>query len=151
MVTPAKIGSYVRTVDMEKQTNVSQLRTEVIKMSSGQASDVMSAVYESGNSAAGNTEQIVMFIGGHLANAAPASSIGSFPQKFADAAVVSAGSLGGQAACVRGGGRHVGRGGHVRLVRQRQLRGDRLAHHERQRAGQVMRTMRPSVELVVKK
>jgi hypothetical protein len=57
-------------------------------------------VYESGNSAAGSTEQIVMFIGGHLANAAPASSIASFIQKFAGAQVVSAGTLGGQAACV---------------------------------------------------
>jgi len=61
---------------------------------------VVSAVYESGNSAAGSTEQIVMFIGGHLANAAPASSISSFTQKFAGATVVSAGSLGGKAACV---------------------------------------------------
>jgi hypothetical protein len=100
MQTPAQIGSYVRTVDMEKQTKVNQLRAEVIKMSSGQASNVQSAVYESGNSAAGSTEQIVMFIGGHLANAAPASSIASFTQKFAGATVVSAGSLGGRAACV---------------------------------------------------
>ncbi len=100
MATPARIGSYVRTVDMEKETKVNELRAEVIKMSSGQASNVVSAVYESGNSAAGNTEQIVMFIGGHLANAAPASSIASFTQKFAGATVVSAGSLGGKAACV---------------------------------------------------
>jgi hypothetical protein len=100
IVAPARIGSYVRTVDMEKETKVNELREEVIKMSSGQASNVQSAVYESGNSAAGSTEQIVMFIGGHLANAAPASSIASFTQKFAGAAVVSPGSLGGQAACV---------------------------------------------------
>jgi hypothetical protein len=100
MDTPARIGSYVRTVDMEKETKVNQLRAEVIKMSSGQASDVVSAVYESGNSAAGNTEQIVMFIGGHLANAAPASSIASFTQKFAGATVVSAGAMNGKAACV---------------------------------------------------
>ena len=100
MQTPARIGSYVRTVDMEKETKVNELRAEVIKMSSGQASNVQSAVYESGNSAAGSTEQIVMFIGGHLANAAPASSIASFTQKFAGAKVVSAGALGGQAACV---------------------------------------------------
>jgi hypothetical protein len=100
IVAPARIGSYVRTVDMEKETKVNELREEVIKMSSGQASNVQSAVYESGNSAAGSTEQIVMFIGGHLANAAPASSIASFTQKFDGAAVVSPGSLGGQAACV---------------------------------------------------
>jgi len=100
MQTPVRIGSYVRTVDMEKETKVNELRAEVIKMSSGQASNVQSAVYESGNSAAGSTEQIVMFIGGHLANAAPASSIASFTQKFVGAKVVSAGALGGQAACV---------------------------------------------------
>ena len=82
MVIPAKIGNYVRTVDLEKQVGLSQLRDEVIKMSSGQASDVVSAVYESGNSAAGNTEQIIMFIGGHLANADPAASITSFTQQF---------------------------------------------------------------------
>ena len=103
MVIPAKIGTYVRTVDLEKQVGLSQLRDDVIKMSSGQASDVKSAVYESGNSAAGNTEQIMMFIGGHLANADPAASIVGFTQKFPGAHVASAGSMGGKAACVQEG------------------------------------------------
>jgi hypothetical protein len=103
MGTPATIGTFARTVDLERQTNVAQLRDEVIKMSAGQASRVVSAVYESGNSAAGNTEQIVMFIGGHLANAAPATSVASFTQKFPGAEVVAAGSLGGKAACVEEG------------------------------------------------
>jgi hypothetical protein len=103
MSTPAMIGDYTRTVGLERQTDVAQLRDEVIKMSSGQARDVVSAVYKSGNSAAGNTEQIVMFIGGHLANADPAASITSFTQKFPGAQVVSAGSLGGEAACVQEG------------------------------------------------
>ncbi len=103
MVTPSTIGTYVRTVDLERQTNVAQLRDEVIKMSSGHASRVVSAVYESGNSAAGNDEQIIMFIGGHLANAAPAASVASFTQKFPGAEVVSAGSLSGKAACVEEG------------------------------------------------
>jgi len=44
-----------------------------------------------------------MFIGGHLANAAPATSVASFTQKFAGAEVVSAGPLGGKAACVEEG------------------------------------------------
>ena len=88
---------------MEKQTKLAALREEVIKMSAGQASDVKSAVYESGNSAAGSTEQIIMFIGGHLANAAPATSIADFTQKFAGASIVSAGPLGGEAACVEEG------------------------------------------------
>src|SRR5579863_3523446 len=66
MVIPARIGSYIRTVNLEKQTHLAQLRAEVITMSSGHASSVVSAAYESGNSAAGATEQIIMFIGGHL-------------------------------------------------------------------------------------
>jgi hypothetical protein len=103
MVTPARIGTYARTVDLEKQTHLAELRGEVIKMSSGEASGVVSAVYEEGDSAAGGNTQIIMFIGGHLANAAPATSITAFTQKFAGATVVSAGSLGGRAACVENG------------------------------------------------
>ena len=151
MVTPARIGSYVRTVDMEKQAKVSELRAEVIKMSSGEASDVVSAVYESGNSAAGSTEQIVMFIGGHLANAAPASSIGSFTQNFPGATVVSAGSLGGRAACV---GKAPGTSDSVAMcvffdndsfgeIVSPTMNATSLAN--------VMRTMRPSLERVVGK
>jgi hypothetical protein len=64
---------------------------------------VVSAVYESGNSAAGNTAQIIMFIGGHLANADPAASIAGFTQQYKGAKVVGAGPGGGQAACVPDG------------------------------------------------
>jgi hypothetical protein len=103
MVTPAKIGAYARTMDLEHKADVAALREKVIKMSSGQASRVVSAVYKSGNSAAGNTAQIIMFIGGHLANADPAASIAGFTQQFPGAKVVSAGALGGKAACVQDG------------------------------------------------
>jgi hypothetical protein len=103
MTTPAKIGTFARTVDLEHEADVNALKQKVIAMSAGQASDVKSAVYESGNSAAGNTAQIVMFIGGHLANADPAASITSFTQQFHGAKVVSAGALGGKAACVQDG------------------------------------------------
>jgi hypothetical protein len=151
MQTPARIGSYVRTVDMEKETKVNELRAEVIKMSSGQASDVQSAVYESGNSAAGNTEQIVMFIGGHLANAAPASSITSFTQKFAGASVVSAGSLGGQAACVE---EAPGTSDSVAMCVwfDNDSFGEIVSPTMNAKAlANVMRTMRPSLERVVPK
>ena len=151
MQTPARIGSYVRTVDMEKETKVNELRAEVIKMSSGQASDVKSAVYESGNSAAGNTEQIVMFIGGHLANAAPASSITSFTQKFAGAAVASAGSLGGQAACVE---EAPGTSDSVAMCVwfDNDSFGEIVSPTMNAKAlANVMRTMRPSLEQVVQK
>jgi hypothetical protein len=103
MATPAKIDTFARTVDLEHAADVNALKQKVISMSAGQASDVKSAVYESGNSAAGNTAQIVMFIGGHLANADPAASITSFTQQFHGAKVVSAGALGGKAACVQDG------------------------------------------------
>jgi hypothetical protein len=151
MATPARIGSYVRTVDMEKETKLNQLRAEVIKMSSGQASNVDSAIYESGNSAAGNTEQIVMFIGGNLANAAPASSISSFTQKFPGATLVSGGALGGKAACVE---EAAGTPNSVTMCVF--FDNDSFGEIYSPTMGAnalsgVMRTMRPSLEIVVKK
>jgi hypothetical protein len=120
-------------------------------MSSGQASNVVSAVYESGTATAGKTVQIVMFIGGHLANADPASSIGSFVQKFVGAKKVSAGALGGLAACVE---EAPGTSNSVAMC----------AFFDNDSFGEMvsptmsaaslaseMRTMRPSLELVVKK
>jgi len=103
MTIPDKIGPYARTVDLEHEADVAALKQKVIAMSAGQASHVVSAVYESGKASAGNTAQIVMFIGGHLANADPAASITSFTQQFKGAKVVSAGALGGKAACVQDG------------------------------------------------
>jgi hypothetical protein len=103
MTIPDKIGSFSRTANLEHSADLVALKEKVIKTSSGQASDVVSAVYESGNSAAGNTAQIIMFIGGHLANADPAASVASFTQQYKGAKVVSAGPGGGQAACVPDG------------------------------------------------
>ena len=103
MTIPTKIGPYTRTVDLEHQAGVAALKQKVISMSSGSASHVVSAVYESGKASAGNTAQIIMFIGGHLANADPAASITSFTQQFRGAQVVSAGALGGKAVCVQDG------------------------------------------------
>jgi hypothetical protein len=103
MAIPNKIGGYVRTVDLEKQTHLAELRDEVIRMSAREASGVVSGVYEVGDSAAGGTTQIIMVIEGHLANAAPATSISAFTRNYPGATVVSAGALGGQAACVENG------------------------------------------------
>ena len=103
MTTPATIGAYARTMDLEHEADVAALKQKVIAMSAGQASHVVSAVYESGKASAGNTAQIIMFIGGHLANSDPAASITSFTQQFKGAGVVSAGALGGKAACVQDG------------------------------------------------
>jgi hypothetical protein len=103
MATPPRIGTYLRTVDLERQTKLDQLRNQVIKMSKGQASGVVSAIFESGKASAGGSEQIVMYIAGHLANADPAASIASFTQSYPGAKVVSPGTLGGQSACVQEG------------------------------------------------
>jgi hypothetical protein len=103
MATPTTIGAYARTMDLEHEADVAALKQKVIAMSAGQASHVVSAVYESGKASAGNTAQIIMFIGGHLANADPAASITSFTQQFKGAQVVSAGGLDGKAACVQEG------------------------------------------------
>jgi hypothetical protein len=103
MKTPDKIGTFSRTADLEHSADLNALKAKVIKSSAGQASNVVSAVYESGNSAAGNTAQIVMFIGGHLANADPVASVASFTQQYKGAKVVSAGPGGGKAACVPDG------------------------------------------------
>jgi hypothetical protein len=103
MATPTTIGAYARTMDLEHEADVAALKQKVIAMSAGQASHVVSAVYESGKASAGNTAQIIMFIGGHLANADPAASITSFTQQFKGAQVVSAGGQDGKAACVQDG------------------------------------------------
>ena len=80
--------------------NVSQLRQDVVSMSSGQASHVVEGVYEAGNSNAGSTPQIILLIGGNLANASPVDSVASFTKRFKGATITSAGSLGGKAVCV---------------------------------------------------
>jgi hypothetical protein len=103
MTVPDKIGAFSRTANLEHSADLNALKAKVIASSAGQASNVVSAVYESGNSAAGKTAQIVMFIGGHLANADPTASIAGFTQQYKGAKVVSAGPGGGQAACVPDG------------------------------------------------
>jgi hypothetical protein len=100
LVTPNQLNAFVRRPALEQQMNVGQLRQDVINMSSGQARHVVEAVYEAGNSSTGSTPQIVLFIGGNLLNASPMVSVTSFTQRFKGAGVTSAGSLGGEAACV---------------------------------------------------
>ena len=103
MTPPDRIGPYARTMNLEKQTHLADLRTEVAAMFPSQVSHVVSADYEEGNYAARGTKQIIMFTGAHMANAAPATSITAFTQEFAGATRVSAGPLGGRAACVENG------------------------------------------------
>jgi hypothetical protein len=100
LVTPNQLNAFVRRPALEQQMNVGQLRQDVVNMSSGQASHVVEGVYESGTSTSGGTPQIILFIGGNLANASPVDSVTSFTKRFKGATVTSAGSLGGKAVCV---------------------------------------------------
>jgi hypothetical protein len=100
LVTPDRLSSFLRRPALEQQMNVGQLRKDVVAMSSGQASHVVEAVYEAGTSTSGQTPQIILFIGGNLANASPQASVTSFTQRFKGAKVTSAGQMAGNAACV---------------------------------------------------
>ncbi len=101
LVTPDKLGAYVRRPQLEKQMNAAQLQREVITKSAGQASHVVSAVYEDGTSATSSkTPQMILFIGGNLTGVSASGFIASFTQQSKGAFVTSAGSLGGSAACV---------------------------------------------------
>jgi hypothetical protein len=101
--TPTQLDSYARNPSLEKAMDVSGLREQVMKGSAERASNVLSAVYAQGNATprAGGSQQVFMFVGGHLANSDPALSIASFEQAYPSAQVVSAGSLGGEAACAK--------------------------------------------------
>jgi hypothetical protein len=99
LVAPSRLASYVRRPQLEQQMNARALQRQVIAKSAGQASHVVSAVYEN-SGVSGNAPQIFLFIGGNLAGQSPAGFISSFTAQFKGAAATSPGSLGGQAACV---------------------------------------------------
>ncbi len=101
LVVPSKLGSYVRRPSLEKQMNAEQLQQQVIAKSAGQASHVVSAVYENSAGVSGTAPpQIILFIGGNLTGISSSGFITSFTSQFKGAQSTSAGSLGGKAACV---------------------------------------------------
>jgi len=101
LVTPPRLGTFVRRPQLEKQMNAKQLQRQVVTKSAGQASHVVSAVYENSAGVSGAAlPQIILFIGGNLAGVSPGGFITSFTNQFKGAQTTSAGSLGGQAACV---------------------------------------------------
>ena len=101
LVAPTQLGSYARRPQLEQQMNARALQQQVIAKSAGQASHVVSAVYENKAGISGSAQpQFFLFIGGNLAGVSPAGFITSFTAQFKGARATSAGSLGGQAACV---------------------------------------------------
>jgi hypothetical protein len=97
--TPNTAGKFTREPNLEQQMKVSTLASEITKQSSGQASDVVSAVYQEGSSAPGSNPQTFIFVGGKLANGDPSASVTQFDQQYRGSHEVSAGSVGGEAAC----------------------------------------------------
>jgi hypothetical protein len=105
LVIPARLGAYQRRPELARQMGVSQLEKTIMAQSSGQVSQLVSAVYQDGSTISGGpAPQVMLFIGGKLAGSSPDASIQSFTQHFRGAVLTSAGSLGGKAACVPGQG-----------------------------------------------
>jgi hypothetical protein len=100
LVTPAKLGSFVRSPQLEQQMGAGNLQQQVISKSAGQASHVIYAVYENNAAASGGTPQVILFIGGHLSGVSPSGFTSSFTMQFKGAHSTSPGSMGGSAACV---------------------------------------------------
>ena len=101
LVTPSRLGTFVRRPQLERQMNARQLQQQVVTKSAGQASHVVSAVYENSAGVSGSAPpQIILFIGGNLTGVSPSGFITSFTAQFKGAQTTSAGSLGGRAACV---------------------------------------------------
>jgi len=98
VVAPKTVDGFARSAILEKEMHVATEAQQVSKASSGQASDVVSAVYEQGQ-VMGVGKQVFMFVGGKLAGADPGASVANFEQAYKGSVAVSAGSLGGQAAC----------------------------------------------------
>jgi len=99
LVTPTAVGSYQWATKLEKQV---PLRPLIDKFRAGlgsSATNVVAREYESGSAVTGSSPQLVIVIGGHLPNQSPATSLHNFTAEFKDAQVVSAGPMGGAAAC----------------------------------------------------
>jgi hypothetical protein len=100
VVAPQTVDDgYTRSANLEKQLQVSSEAAKVAQASNGQASDVVSAVYQQGSISPGSDAQIFMFVGGKLSSADPGESVANFEQTYKGSTAVSAGSLGGEAAC----------------------------------------------------
>ncbi len=100
LVTPARLGAYVRSPQLEQQMGARNLQQQVISKSGGQASHVIYAVYQNNAAASGGSPQVILFIGGHLSGVSPSGFISSFSTQFKGARSTSPGSMGGSAACV---------------------------------------------------
>jgi hypothetical protein len=101
LTTPEHLAAYTKQPQLAEQMHAATLRQQIVKESAGEAHNVIYAVYEdSAGSAASSGPQIILFIGGNLSGTSAASFISTFTGKLQGATTTSAGSLGGEAACV---------------------------------------------------
>lgn len=101
LTTPARLGAYLRRPRLAQQMDVAELEKDIIAQSSGQASHLVSAVYQDGSAVPGApAPRVLLFIGGKLAGASADASVRSFAQDFRHAGQAAPGRLGGAAACV---------------------------------------------------
>ena len=108
--TPLRLGAFTRSSRLTKQMNVAAIERRIVAQSSGQASHLVSSVYEAGSPMPGSSTsaQVMLFIGGQLTGGSPATSVKSFLEHFSGAAKTGAGSLAGDAACVGAGAKGTG-------------------------------------------
>ena len=151
LLTPAKLGDYVRQPQLEQKMDAKQLQRQVIAGSAGQARHVVYAVYQnSAGGANGKNPQIMLFIGGNLSGTSPGDFISSFTSQSKGAHLTSAGSLGGQAACVKA---QASAAGSVALCTWADNDTFGLVASPAMNVSQLaaqMRAIRPSVEHVIK-
>ena len=108
IVRLTNLGNFVRRPQLEQQMNIGQIQRQVIAKSGGQATHVVSAVYENSAAMHGNTsQQIFLFIGGNLSGVSPGGFVASFSGQFAGARAASPGPMGGSASCVSRSGSNV--------------------------------------------
>lgn len=99
--TPLRLGAFTRSSKLNRQMDVAAIERRIIAQSSGQASHLVSSVYEAGSPVAGGTPaQVMLFIGGQLSGGSPGTAVKSFVEHFSGAERTGAGSLNGDAACV---------------------------------------------------
>jgi hypothetical protein len=150
MVTPASVADYTSKPQLEQQMNVPSLVEKVRSMSNGQATDLVSAVYQAGSVSPGSSAQIFLFIGGHLNNADPSASISSFEQQYPSAKLTSAGAMGGEAACVEVSDGSSGNAAECIWFDNDSFGQMVSSTMNTTQLAQVMRTVRPDLEHVVK-
>jgi hypothetical protein len=101
VTAPSTLGAFVKEPQLAQKMRVASLRQQLIEEGGGELKNVIYGVYEdSTGPAAASGPQIVLFIGGNLSGTSPSALISTFTGKLQGAATTSAGSLGGEAACV---------------------------------------------------